>query len=66
MNQPKKQFTTARLKTSTKIKVERAKLTYKFDTLESTLDFFLLLGLWVYRQSMKGNIDLTPKISNSN
>ncbi len=53
MKQIQNQFTTARLKTKTKIRAERAKLTYGFPTLEDAVDFFLLYGISAYRNYKK-------------
>lgn len=50
MKSSKKQFTTARLKTETKRKVERAKIQFRFDSFESAVDTFLLLGIKAYRE----------------
>lgn len=47
------QFTTARLKTDTKRKIERAKIQYRFSAFEDAVDFFLMFGLRSYRNSKK-------------
>jgi hypothetical protein len=55
MNKPQNQFTTARLKTKTKIRAEKAKLIFGFNTIESALDTFILFGIKSYRESIKKN-----------
>jgi len=50
------QTTTARLKTSTKQRAEIAKARFKFSTLESAIDTFILLGIRAYRQQLNNNL----------
>ena len=53
MSNPNNQFTTARLKSETKRRAERAKLTFRFRSFEAALDTFILLGIRAYRESLK-------------
>lgn len=63
MNKPQSQFTTARLKTKTKIRAEKAKLSFGFGTIESALDTFILFGIKAYRESVKKNNVIQGKIN---
>lgn len=50
--------TTARLKKTTKIKAERAKLVFKFSTLEEAIDTFILFGIKAYREQLQQSKEL--------
>jgi len=53
MNKAQRQYTSARLKTKTKLKAEKAKLRFGFPTIESALDTFILFGIKSYKESLE-------------